>query len=64
LHDLAEVRETIEKRIRQLLARERRAEAEALQEALPLIAREREAPLAEIQGLVTTRRLVSRRRAG
>jgi len=64
LHDLAEVSETIAKRIRTLDQRERRAEAEALQEALPWIARQREAPLAEIQGLVTTRRVVSRRRAG
>lgn len=63
LHDLAELREAIEKRIEQLLERERRAEAEALQEALPVIERERERPLAELQGLVTTRRSVSRRRA-
>jgi hypothetical protein len=58
------VRETIAKRIHALDERERRAEAEALQEALPWIARQREAPLAEIQGLVTTRSAVSRRRAG
>jgi len=63
LHDLAELREVIEKRIRQLLARERRAEAEALQEALPVVEAERERPLAELQGLLTTRSPVSRRRA-
>lgn len=64
LHDLAEVAEAIEKRIAQLMEKDRRAEAEALQEARSVIARERENPLAELQGLVTTRSVVSRRRAG
>jgi CHAD domain-containing protein len=64
LHDLAGLRMMIERRIQRLLERERRAEAEALQQALPLITREREGPLAEIQGLVTTRKAVTRRRAG
>ena len=55
LHDLAGARDLITRRIGRLLERERRAEAEALQEALPTIVREREAPLLELQRLVTTR---------
>jgi len=55
LHDLAGARDLITRRIGRLLERERRAEAEALQEALPNIVREREAPLLELQRLVTTR---------